>query len=331
MKRLSYLVLIALVMIGISCKKETQTEMPREGAVNFITGDVVLVTDGKEAKARVGDAVKKGTTIKTGAKSLVDIYFGENAIKILEKSVVRVDQLITNISSNAESTELYVEKGKLFSRVAHKLAKGESYRIKTPTTIAAVRGTNFMVSEEENKGNVACLDGQVEVLNKSLAGLEGDAVPDEKSAENLKDGASVVLKEGEECVIEKDRPLTVQDLSESNRKMMQDILLNIKEIQADIRKKFEEERDRIVKAVAEQKEKDAEMVKAQIEKDKQNVKDQTDKDKDNINKILGDTDVKGVAGSADGEKSKAGDALKQEQDKQKDIFKGILPDTKQQQ
>jgi hypothetical protein len=141
----------------------------------------------------------------------------------------------------------------------------------------------------------------------------------------------VVLNEGEECTVEKDRPLSVQELSESNRKMMEDILQNIKDIQADIRRKFEEERDRIVKAVAEQKEKDAEMVKAQIERDKQNVKDQTDKDKENINKILGDTDVKGVAGSAEGEKGKASDALKQEQEKQKDMFKGILPDTKQQQ
>ncbi len=337
MKRIAYLCVIGLMAFSVSCKKETQTEVAREGAVNFIAGEVFIVTEGNKAKAKVGDAVKKGNTIETGAKSMVDIYFGTNVIKILEKSSVRIDQLVTVIATNSEKSEFYVERGRLFSKVARKLAKGETYRIKTPTTIAAVRGTEFLVAEEGDKSNIACLDGQVAVLNKSLAGdeaagekydLEADLETLNKSLEGK--GAVVVVDGGEEVVVEQGRPMTVKELTDSNRKMIQDILSNIRDLQADIRRKFEEERDRIVKAVEEQKQRDAEMVKEQIQKDQQNVKEQVDKDKDNINKVLGDTDVKGVAGSTEGQKGEAQDAVKAQQDKQKDIFKDILPKTDEQ-
>jgi len=342
MKKIAFLCLVGLVVLGVSCKKESQTEVAREGAVNFITGDVFIITGGDKAKAKVGDAVKKGSSIETGAKSMVDIYFGNNVIKILEKSLVRIDQLSTVLSNNSEKSEIYVERGKLFSKVVRKLAKGESYRIKTPTTIAAVRGTEFLVVQEDKKSTVACLDGQVAVLNKSLAGEAGTVESKEAATEekfNLEEGldalnkslegkgAVVVIDGGEEVAVEQNRPLTVQELSESNRKMMQDILSNIRDLQADIRRKFEEERDRIVKAVEDQKQRNEEMMKEQIQKDQQNVKDQIDSDKENVRKVLGDTDVKGVAGSTDGQKGQAQDAVKAQQNQQKDLFKDILPKT----
>ncbi|MBN1534297.1 MAG: FecR domain-containing protein [Spirochaetes bacterium] len=344
MKRIAFLCLVGLVMLGVSCKKESRTEVAREGAVNFVTGEVFIITDGSKVKAKVGDAVKKGSSIETGAKSMVDVYFGNNVIKVLEKSLVRIDKLTTVLATNTERSEIYVEHGRLFSKVVRKLAKGETYRIKTPTTIAAVRGTEFLVAQEEKKSTVACLDGQVAVLNKSLMGEAGTVETQEAEAPaeekfNLEEGldalnkslegkgAVVVIDGGEEVAVEQNRPMTVQELSESNRKMMQDILSNIRELQADIRRKFEEERDRIVKAVEEQKQRNEEMMREQIQKDQQNVKDQIDTDKENVRKVLGDTDVKGVAGSTEGQRGQAEDAVKAQQNQQKDLFKDILPKT----
>lgn len=314
MKRYLYCILAFVLFAGFACKKD-EREVAREGAVNFVIGDVFLIDGGNKAKAKIGDAVKKGMKIETGKKAMADIYFGENAIKVLENSSIRVDQLVTVVSTNSEQTEFYVEKGRLFSKVARKLAKGDNYSVKTPTTIAAVRGTNFLVTEEEKKGQVACLDGLVDVLNKSMEG----------------EGNQVQLKDGQEVTVEQGKAMNVKDLSEANKKMIQDILSSIRDMQADIRKKFEDERDRILKVVEDQKQMNKEMMEKQIEQDKQNVKDQIDKDKDNINKVLGDTDVKGVAGSADGQKSQSQDAVKAQQDQQKDLLKGVLPDIKQQQ
>ena len=109
--------------------------------------------------------------IKTvGKKSTAEIYFGENAVKVLGDTVVEIKTLVTYVDTNTEESNFYVEKGQFFSKVTQKLAKGDVYNVTSPTTTAGVRGTDFLISEEEGKGNVAVLDGNVEVLNNSLTG-----------------------------------------------------------------------------------------------------------------------------------------------------------------
>lgn len=165
MKRLAYLAIILAFATGLCCKKEAKIE--REGIVNFMNGTVTIIDGEKKTPAKVGDSVKKGMKIETGDRSFVDIFFDENAIKILENSVVEISELELNVKQGSEKTGFQIMKGKVFAKVARKLAKNDRFQVSTPTATAGVRGTEFLVAEVDGKGLVACLNGKVEVKNEA--------------------------------------------------------------------------------------------------------------------------------------------------------------------
>lgn len=317
MKRIiSLLVITALALALASCKKEKkEVTVALEGYVNFINGDVSLIgADGKGAKAKIGDAVKQGMKIKTvGPKSVVDVYFGENAIKVLGNTVVEVKKLLQNAETNTENSELFVEKGRVFSKVAKKLAKGDIYEVKSPTTTAGVRGTDFLVTEEDGKGNIACLDGKIEVVNNTKT-----------------DTPPVVLNPKEEVDVLAGKDMVKKQLSEDKLRMLQ-ILLEIKNIREDIRKQFEKQREEIRKYVVDQKEKDKTLLEQQKEGDKALVEDQKKRDREMIdgikNNILDeskekkDEAVKAAKGKMDDAKNVDMDGAKKTAEDQKDAMK----------
>ena len=307
-----YVLVFSFVLFGQGCKKKAE-DVAREGLVNFLGGEVFIIKKDGRVAAKVGDVVKQGMKVETGRKSFVDIYFGENAVKVLESTVIEVKQLITNVKSSGEQTELFVEKGQVLSRISKKLSKEDSYKITTPTTVASVRGTDFMVSEEGGRGKVACLDGKVAVK---------EATQD--------DSKYVEVNGGQEVEVDPGKPLSVRELSESNKKMIRNILKDIKDMQKDIRKRFEEEREKIRQQVKDEKAKNKEMVQKQRDEDKQRVEDQKAMDKANIEAIKGNIDsqkeeIKGDIGSKSSEMK--GDVSSQKDEAKKDI-EGVKPEVK---
>ena len=132
MKRIIFAGFIAmLVALAPGCQKK-QTEIAREGLVNFTNGEVFLITGTDKKPAKVGDIVKQGMKVVTGKKAFVDIYFGENAIKILENTIIEVKKLVVNPELNAEESELHLEKGRAFSKIAQKLSKNEHQGLQDP-------------------------------------------------------------------------------------------------------------------------------------------------------------------------------------------------------
>ncbi|MBN2158088.1 MAG: FecR domain-containing protein [Spirochaetes bacterium] len=266
MKRLAYMLLIPLVAGGLYCKKETTVQ--REGIVNFLSGTVAIIDGQNRSAARVGDAVRQGMTITTGPRSFVDIYFDENAVKILENSEVEIAELELIMKDDAEKTRLYLKQGKMFSRVAKKLAKDDSYQVATPTSTAGVRGTEFLVASDELKSLIATLNGTVEVKN--------DTDPEQKAVE---------VPEGKQVEVEKDRKMTVEELSAENKKLLRDIKKDFREMKREIRQRFEKKRHEIRKAVRDQREKNRDAVDRQKELDRENVERQKATDKENIERI----------------------------------------------
>jgi len=301
MKRLVVLVLMSVFVIsGISCKK--QKEIVREGLVNFVSGEVYLMSAEKKNEAKVGDVVTQGMKIITGSKSVVDIYFGENAVKVLENTVVEVRQLVTNLESNSEQTKLFIEKGETLSKITKKLSKSDEYVIQTPTTIAAIRGTDFMVSELGNKARVSCLDGKVVVKDATVEQSE-----------------YVEVNAGEEVEVDPGKPLNVKELDAANKQRIQNILKDIKEMQQDIRKRFEEEREKIREQVKDMRKQTKEAVEKQRAEDLQRVEDQKALDKANIDAI------KGTADKGKEEAKEAVDSLKGDTAKS---LEGVKPEVK---
>lgn len=284
MKKLGLLLFITLFAVTFSsCKKESPTIVKNDGIVNFITGDVKLISDGKAVSANVGDKITEGMTVKTGAKAIADIHFEGSVIRVLEKSSVVMKELVKNLSANKELTELYVENGQIFTKVTRKLSEGEKFKINTPTAVAGVRGTEFMVSEKDGKSNIACIEGKVAVK---------EAAKD--------DSTYVFVEAGKEANVEKGKPVSVNDLRQQNLENIRKIKEDIKALREDIRRKFEQQRDEIRKAVVEEK-----------EKNKARVENQKASDKANVEAIKGSTKIQSEAlkGQAESEKNKSKEAV----------------------
>jgi hypothetical protein len=288
MRRFSYAALIMIFAAGPVCKKAPAPE--REGVVNFLAGTVMIIDGAEKKAASVGDPVKKGMRIETGGKSFVDIYFDDSEVRVLENSSVDIDDLGIDVHEGTEHSLLKLNRGSIFSRVMKKLSKDERFVIRTPTTTAGVRGTEFMVISEELKSLVACLNGTVQVKN--------DASPSQEP---------VLLRDEQQVVVEKDRPMSVGELASENRRLMNGIRRSFREMKTSLRERFEKKRDEIRKAVEDRRQKDIESVEKQKTLDRENVEKQKLRDKENVDRLRTAPDKAGTeaGGNVEAQKEEA--------------------------
>ncbi len=97
--------------------------------------------------AIVGQTLNYGYEIKTGDNTQMDVRFHNSmAVRLSENSILRLDDI------SVRKTHLQLNKGSLYGKF-EKLFKEYDISIKTPTTIAAVRGTDlgFVITEENEE------------------------------------------------------------------------------------------------------------------------------------------------------------------------------------
>ena len=147
-----------------------------EGIVICRIGDVYVTHPGEEKiLLKVREAVRKGDIITTDDKSFVLIQIGnEKLLRIQPKSEVAVNSML-----NSENNEFSLKLGTILSRLK-KLRDNETYKIKSRTITASVRGTTFGVSCTKNNCTVTVKDGVVEVYqntqNNKLIAKTGEAI-----------------------------------------------------------------------------------------------------------------------------------------------------------
>ena len=226
-KNIIFLAILLSVMVSIGCAKKKEMVIGK-GTINGMVGNVTIKERGKTHQAKVGDFVAVGMTIETGTKSLVEIYFGENIIRVLENTTLFINKFELNIATDSEQTELNLQIGEVFSKINKKLTKGDSYQIRTPTTIAGVRGTEFGVLERDGITKVTCISGKVVVTSLSLQ-------------KEKKEPDFVEISANEEVQVLQDQPLEVRPLSEKDKKRMEDIFSNIGSPNPELEKENVEE------------------------------------------------------------------------------------------
>jgi outer membrane protein assembly factor BamB len=157
--------------------------------LTFLLGGVT----NNNVPAEIGDIVKESDTIVTAPDSFCDIRMGGSIIRIKENSKVIFSSLLRK--ENGESITLGMSEGKMLCK-PKKLLKSESFTVKTPTAIAAVRGTQFTIeTDKDQTTSVKVFSGKVKVA-KRLKQFEG-------SSDRVIDGAPVI-NEQEKIVITKD-------------------------------------------------------------------------------------------------------------------------------
>ena len=157
MKHLILLVISAAAAFS-SC---TQKEQDFAVAVSFIIGDVSR----NGVQLSIGEEILEGDVVATGGSSSCDIKSGGSILRIKEKSVMKFTKM--DFQDGTEKTILGLDQGKLLCK-PKKLLKDESFIVKTPTAVAAVRGTQFTVETDAKKTTrINVYDGKVKVARRA--------------------------------------------------------------------------------------------------------------------------------------------------------------------
>ncbi|HZZ93404.1 MAG TPA: FecR family protein [Usitatibacter sp.] len=125
------------------------------GLIKVSKGSVQLQRAGIMMPAPVGTAVRPADVIMTGADGSAGITFTDNSLVSLgPKSVFAIDKYRFDTTTYAGQFEGNLRQGKL-AAVSGKMVKQspESMRIRTPSAVMGVRGTEFVVQVDEPASN----------------------------------------------------------------------------------------------------------------------------------------------------------------------------------
>jgi hypothetical protein len=161
---------------------------PLPASVTFVLGDAGIQPGGQGewVPLRVGDAVPQGSRLKTGDDSALEITFADGSAVTLksgtELGILKAERTVTSHILR----DFYLGIGRVISRIKEATGASSRYRIRTPSAIASVRGTEFRLAVDEAQKTLA------EVVERQVTVAAAKK--------------SVDLERGEGTAVEKGRP-----------------------------------------------------------------------------------------------------------------------------
>ncbi|MFN8670867.1 MAG: FecR family protein [Candidatus Sericytochromatia bacterium] len=136
--------------------------------VRIATGQAQKKTsDNNWIPIAIGGDLATSDIVKTGKNSTILVELPENSgfIRILPETEIRVDQIkIDKTLGGGQIAELSILKGKVITKVRKFNRKSSKLQINTKGATAAVRGTSFLTSYDENENTkIVVGDGKVAV------------------------------------------------------------------------------------------------------------------------------------------------------------------------
>ena len=174
---------IGIAVICTACKPGSKNISTEMATAVFVVGEVSVKKGDADYKPLIqGDTLTLHDIVRTGQKGIAVLQMEQvGTIRISEESTVRLSSVTKGL------VELSVEKGEVFSKVT-KLQKDQSYQVKTPTVVASVRGTEFLVIHKESSpADVQVYGGKVAVSM---------AIPKEKVKEVILEKGQGLVKKG---------------------------------------------------------------------------------------------------------------------------------------
>lgn len=128
--------------------------------VTFFLGKPTLTRKGKTVTLKVGDNVSNGDIIKTAKNGVVELLYDDTS-----KITIKGNTIVQIGSKNVkDSGDVAVISGEVTGKFV-KLKKGE-HKLGTPTTICAVRGTEFTLGVSKGgDSKVELREGKLDVRN----------------------------------------------------------------------------------------------------------------------------------------------------------------------
>lgn len=161
---LAALALAVLSALALAPPVPAQDEAPKSGKVTVSVGEVrVTQPGGAPAALAAGDIVAVGSTITTGAGArAVIVMTPRSAIRVGENSTLVVDEIVE--AANPPKVTLDLKDGSLGALLKPGAGAEMDFKIKTPSGIAAARGTYYAVVVEDGKGFAQVKEGRVEIV-----------------------------------------------------------------------------------------------------------------------------------------------------------------------
>jgi len=169
---------------------------PVYGIISFVSGDVSITKKNKKTNALLSMKVELGDSIST-QDGILRIQIADSYICHIEKNTSITFRKILE-KTNLKSYNIYLHKGQILSRLVHDKNKSSELMVITPVVTAAVRGTDFMVSESnsnEQSIDKSAVPSGVYVSSGSVDVEGGETVDNQKI--NLRSGEQAVIKPGE--------------------------------------------------------------------------------------------------------------------------------------
>jgi hypothetical protein len=121
------------------------------GLIKVSKGAVQIQRGGAKVPATVGTAIRTSDVIVTGADGSAGITFTDNSlVSVGPNSVFAIDKYRFDTTTHAGEFEGNLKQGRL-AAVSGKMVKQspESMKIRTPSAVMGVRGTEFVVQVDE--------------------------------------------------------------------------------------------------------------------------------------------------------------------------------------
>lgn len=129
--------------------------------LTFIVGEVNAKRDGKAVSLDAGSKLIDGDIIETGADSIAILEGNGSKIELKENSSLLIDKKVIETGSAS------IIQGSLFAKYK-KVKKGRKRKIYTPTSVAAIRGTEFTIAVSKNgSSRIQMKKGKLDVYNPS--------------------------------------------------------------------------------------------------------------------------------------------------------------------
>jgi len=243
-------------------------------------GDVSLQKQGEEIWLPVEKDIplEQGDRIKTGSDAYVEILIDDgSSLRMEENGEITLEQLSADSVTKKIASEVSLWFGRLLSNIAKFTNKGSRFDVQTPTLVAGVRGTEFIVETTDSKQtDVGVFDGEV-----AVGGLD-------KDGRLIKESELLVRKGNQTSVLKNKRPKSPFALKErmlSHKKRLDTLRKKTTERRRDLKniiRKRGKAREKILerwKKTRQDKIKDKNTKRPKKNKVKQEIKGKKDSDK----------------------------------------------------
>lgn len=160
--------MVSLVLAAWACRAAAQDDL---AMLSYMKGDVQIRRNGASAFAPAEQemALQVGDTVRTGPDSRARIVTeDDNTLILTQNSVLTIGRAESNYEDDSQNSDFNLDSGKVRAIVTKLATSNSSFQIKTPTAVAGVRGTDYVVEVDPDteESAVTVLDGGVDVEDR---------------------------------------------------------------------------------------------------------------------------------------------------------------------